>query len=92
MRRSPLKALTKKWIALACGWAFILLGIVGLFVPILPGILFFALGLLILSTEYLWASNILTKLVARFPSLAGHLIEARKKARLWMGDTPADSA
>jgi len=55
---------------------------VGLFVPILPGVLFLIAGLLILSTEYLWASHILTKLTARFPSLHRHLHGAGEKARL----------
>jgi hypothetical protein len=60
-------------------------------VPILPGVLFLIAGLLILSTEYLWASHILTKLTARFPSLARHLHGAGEKARVVTGSSPADS-
>ncbi len=68
-----------------------LLGMVGLFVPILPGVLFLIAGLLILSTEYLWASHILTNLIARFPSLARYLHGAGGKARVLTGDSSADS-
>lgn len=57
------------------------LGVVGLLVPVLPGVLFLIAGLLILSTEYLWASHILTRLRRRFPSLARHLHGAEEKAR-----------
>lgn len=77
---------------LGCGWAFLLLGFLGLILPILPGVPFLIVGLLILSTEYLWASSILTKLTARFPSFARHLEYATKKARRWTGESPADSA
>ncbi len=58
-----------------------LFGIVGLFVPILPGVLFLIAGLLILSTEYLWASHVLTKLTARFPRLARRLQGAGEKTQ-----------
>lgn len=87
MRRWPLKAPKNKWIALGCGWAFMLLGVVGLLVPVLPGMLFLIAGLLILSTEYLWASHILTKLTSRFPSLGKHLHRAGEKARSWTGES-----
>jgi uncharacterized protein len=43
------------------GLAFILLGIAALFLPVLQGILFLVIGLLILSTEYVWAHNLLYK-------------------------------
>ena len=86
-----LKTPTKKWIVLGCGWGFLLLGFLGLFLPILPGILFLIVGLLILSTEYLWASNLLAKLTARFPSFARHLEYAGERARRWTGERPPDS-
>ena len=38
----------KRWGILVAGWAFILLGIAGLFLPVLQGILFLLIGLLIL--------------------------------------------
>jgi len=39
----------KHYLFLALGWIFIFLGILGLFLPILQGILFLAIGLIILS-------------------------------------------
>lgn len=81
----------KKWIVLTVGWVFILAGIAGLILPILPGIPFLLIGLVILSTEYLWAHHVLTKLTARFPSVAAHLHQATEKARRWTGRSEPES-
>jgi uncharacterized protein len=51
------------------GWAFLGLGVIGLFLPVLQGILFIMIGLAILSTEYVWAHRWLTKLRQKFPAL-----------------------
>jgi uncharacterized membrane protein YbaN (DUF454 family) len=67
------------------GWFFILLGIVGLFLPILQGILFILIGLIILSSEYVWAHHLLKRIRERFPKIAGIADEARLKAKAWMG-------
>jgi uncharacterized protein len=75
---------------LAAGWAFILLGIAGILLPILPGIPFLVVGLVILSTEYLWAHQILTKLTSRFPSVATHLHQATERARRWTGQSATE--
>ena len=56
----------KRVAILILGWCFILLGIVGLFLPILQGVLFLLIGLIILSSEYVWAHHLLTKLRQRF--------------------------
>ncbi len=66
------------------GWAFILLGIAGLFLPILQGVLFLLIGLLILSTEYVWAHHLLQKLRARFPKIAVHMDTAKERAERWV--------
>jgi len=71
----------KRWLLLLSGWGFILLGIAGLFLPILQGVLFLLIGLMILSTEYVWAHNLLKKLEKRFPKIAAHLHRASEKAR-----------
>jgi uncharacterized membrane protein YbaN (DUF454 family) len=77
----------KRIAVLTIGWAFILLGIVGLFLPILQGILFILIGLLILSTEYVWAHNLLEKLKRRFPRIAAKMNRAKEKAARWVGKT-----
>ncbi len=81
-----MKKAYKRWTLLIVGWGFILLGIAGLFLPILQGVLFIAIGLVILSTEYVWAHNLLVKLKTRFPKLAGTLDKARERAHRWIHD------
>lgn len=80
----------KRWLILAAGWGFILLGIVGLFLPVLQGILFLLVGLMILSAEYVWAHKVLTKLRDHFPKLAARIDEASEKGRAFMRRTQAD--
>ncbi len=69
---------------LMLGWAFILLGIAGLFLPVLQGILFLLIGLFILSTEYVWAHKLLQRIRQRFPRIAGKADEAARRAAVWM--------
>ena len=38
-----------------------MLGVIGLFLPLLQGVLFLLIGLFILSTEYVWAQTIAVK-------------------------------
>ncbi len=79
--RTPLKRV----LVLMVGWVFILLGIVGLFLPILQGILFLLIGLFILSSEYIWAHNLLARLRARYPRLSALAHQAKERAERWMG-------
>jgi uncharacterized membrane protein YbaN (DUF454 family) len=72
------------------GWAFILLGIAGLFLPILQGILFLLIGLLILSTEYVWARQLLQRLQSRFPRIAAQMDQAHRRASRWMKKEKAE--
>lgn len=65
------------------GWTFILLGIAGLFLPILQGILFLLIGLSLLSTVSPRAGRLLMRVKERFPRLHGKLEEAKVKAREW---------
>ena len=59
--------LVKKALVYIVGWGFILLGIVGLFLPVLQGIVFLLIGLLILSKESRLARNLLHRIRKRFP-------------------------
>jgi uncharacterized membrane protein YbaN (DUF454 family) len=83
----------RRALVIAVGWVFLLAGIAGLFLPILQGILFILIGLVILSTEYIWAHHLLRRLHERFPKLARPLQIARDKARRWIHheDPPAAS-
>ena len=62
------------------GWGFILLGIVGLVVPILQGILFLLVGLFVLSSVSPWAERLLHRLRGRFPKISKKFDEARSRA------------
>lgn len=53
----PIK--TSRTVNLVVGWVFIVLGVAGAVLPILQGFLFFVVGLLFLSKEYIWAGRML---------------------------------
>lgn len=73
----------KRWIVIIVGWLFIALGVVGLFLPVLQGVLFLIIGLLILSTEFVWAHRLLQRLRQKFPSLSIHMDRAAEHLRRW---------
>ena len=75
-----MNASVKRVLVLLVGWLCILVGIVGLFLPILQGILFIVIGLIVLSSEYAWARHWLEKLRARFPKISHMADEAGAKA------------
>lgn len=77
-------ARVKRWALLATGWFFIILGVVGLFLPILQGILFIFIGLLILSSEYVWAHQLLVKVKKRFPTLAARAHAVSQSVHNWL--------
>ncbi|MGH9501287.1 MAG: PGPGW domain-containing protein [Terriglobales bacterium] len=79
-----MKPYTKRILVLISGWTFILLGIVGLFLPILQGVLFLLVGLIILSSEYVWAHRLLTRLRERFPKLGRTADQATARATAWL--------
>jgi len=67
----------KKILIHVVGWAFIVIGIAGLVLPILQGILFICVGLLILSKELPWADRLLRRLQKKYPKIGGVLEDAR---------------
>ena len=69
---------------LVLGWAFVLLGIVGLFLPVLQGVLFILIGLFILSSEYIWAHHLLQRVRQRFPRVASQFDHAKEKSAHWL--------
>ncbi len=74
----------KKILVLITGWAFIVIGIIGLFLPVLQGVLCLMIGLIILSTEYHWARRLLERVKTRFPGVARVSHEAAEKAKVWL--------
>jgi uncharacterized protein len=79
-----MQARLKRWGVLAMGWLFVLLGIVGLVLPVLQGVLFIVIGMLILSTEYVWAHHLVRKLLKKFPWVDQQLHRAPRWAQRWM--------
>jgi Flp pilus assembly protein TadB len=75
----------KKLVLLLLGWGFVALGVVGLFLPVLQGVLFLLIGLFLLSSEYVWAHRLLEKIRNRFPAAALRCEEASRKAHNWLG-------
>ena len=63
------------------GWGFILLGILGLFLPVLQGILFLLIGLSLLSNSSPWAARLLQRVRERFPKISKTYDEAMIKAK-----------
>ena len=74
----------KKALAQVAGWVFIILGVIGLFLPFMQGVLFIIIGLTILSSEYVWAHHLLTKVRTRFPRIALFSDRAQKTATGWV--------
>jgi uncharacterized membrane protein YbaN (DUF454 family) len=79
-----MRTAAKRLAVLLVGWGFILLGIAGLFLPVLQGILFILIGLIILSSEYVWAHKMLQRPRSRFPGVARKADEAQARAAGWM--------
>ena len=59
------------------------LGVLGLFLPILQGILFLAIGMVLLSYESPWFKQKLILVEKRFPKYERQSREARIRAMLW---------
>ena len=65
------------------GYAFVVLGLLGLFLPFLQGILFLLVGLIILARHATWAQRLLDHFRERHPK-AGELIDhAETRAHQW---------
>jgi uncharacterized membrane protein YbaN (DUF454 family) len=69
---------------LILGWIFIVLGILGLFLPILQGILFIIIGLVILSSRSELIKRFLKHLEERYPHYHEHIEIWREKVRNWI--------
>ena len=68
----------------AVGWAFLFLGIVGLFLPILQGILFILIGLGILSSRSPTIQRLLKHLERRYPHHHDRIVGWRDRVMKWL--------
>ncbi|MHA1569245.1 MAG: PGPGW domain-containing protein [Alphaproteobacteria bacterium] len=73
-----------KLILLVLGWGFVALGILGLFLPVLQGILFLAVGMILLAQVSPRARLLRQRLRRRYPQAAGVFDKAEKKAAQWI--------
>jgi len=71
----------KHYLMLALGWIFIILGIIGLFLPVLQGVLFLAIGLVLLSRRSPRLRLMIVKLGRRYPRFRSTLEAARARVR-----------
>jgi hypothetical protein len=60
----------KRITLMGLGWIFLMLGVAGLFLPMMPGIPLLLVSLVILSQEYAWARHLHVRLRTRFPRVA----------------------
>ena len=63
------------------GWGFIVLGILGIVLPILQGVIFLLIGLYILSSISPWAARMLVRLREKFPRISDQFDRAKPKAK-----------
>jgi hypothetical protein len=67
----------------ALGYAFLVLGVLGMFLPILQGFLFLAIGLAILARHAPWAERLLNYLRQKSPRLDRTIAKAEARAHEW---------
>lgn len=60
------------------GYGFLVLGVIGIFLPILQGSICLVIGLAILSRHAPWAERLMHRLKERYPKL-GHMIDAAEE-------------
>jgi len=75
---------TVKLLLIIGGWSFVVLGILGLFLPILQGILFLLIGLFLLAQVSPRVRLLRQRLRARYPGAAAHFDEAERRAAGWL--------
>lgn len=75
-RKNPVRRL----VIMVAGWSFMVLGVLGLFLPILQGVLFLAIGLILLSSVSPRIRLLRQRLCKRYPTLGKHM----ESARLWL--------
>ena len=61
-----------------------MLGLAGLFLPILQGILFLAIGVVLLARESMWVKRVLVRLRRRYPETADKFAAASRRAHDWI--------
>jgi uncharacterized protein len=63
----PKRRGVKRWLRVGGGWCLLVVGVAGLFLPVIQGLLCIAGGLTLLSREYRWAAVCLASVKRRMP-------------------------
>ena len=75
----------KKIALIILGWFFLLLGIIGLFLPFLQGVLFIMIGLAILSSRSEIIRRFLSHIEQRHPHHHERYVALKKRIKGWFG-------
>lgn len=71
----------------ALGWSFLVLGLLGLFLPFLQGFLFIAFGVFVLRDQHIWAAQRWEWVAQRWPHHVGSVESfdrrVRERAERW---------
>jgi len=70
---------------LIAGWSFLVLGVIGLFLPILQGVLFIMVGLALLSSRSQTIRRLATYLERRYPEHHRKVETLKKRIARWLG-------
>ena len=73
----------KPILAQALGYFFLVLGVLGMFLPILQGFLFLFIGLIILARYAPWAERLLDRFRKQSPKFDAMISKAEYKAHAW---------
>ena len=74
----------RHYLIVVSGWAFIFLGFLGLFLPILQGVLFLCIGLVLLSRRSPRVRLLIMKTGSRYPKFRLGISAGRAKAKRWL--------
>ncbi len=80
LRGFKLQHLIWPFCRLVLGWLFLVLGVLGLFLPFLQGLLFLAIGVVLLSRHVPFFDRIRLKMYRRFPSVEKRI----RDGKAWM--------
>ncbi len=73
----------KRAIRFILGGIFLLVGIAGLFLPILQGWLFVGLAIFTLSRDFKFLANLESRFISRFPKIGHFFDRLRRAVPLW---------
>ncbi len=78
-KSSPVRRKVRQWSILTIGWVFVVLGIVGLFLPLMQGVLFMVIGLVLLSAVSPRARLATQRIRRRWPRTGARIDAIRRR-------------